>query len=68
MSHLPHDLREAFKAAIEREIQARQFYLDIAAASDERRARLLFEKLAKEEEKHKSLLESEYDAIFLPEM
>ena len=68
MSHLPHDLREAFKAAIERETQARQFYLGVAAATEERRAKLLFERLAKEEEKHRSLLEHEYDAIFLSEM
>ena len=68
MEHIPHDLREALKAAIERETQARQFYTNVAAVTTDKRAQLLFEKLAKEEERHKRLLEEEYDAIFQKEM
>lgn len=68
MEHIPHDLREAIKAAIEREVQARQFYINVAGVTEDKRARLLFEKLAKEEERHKAMLEEEYDAIFQKEM
>ncbi|ETR74316.1 MAG: putative rubrerythrin Rbr [Candidatus Magnetoglobus multicellularis str. Araruama] len=65
-----NNIDEIIKYAIEKEIEAEQFYLEAAAEAEFTGARQLFEDFAKEENKHKTMLETlDKDQIhsFVPE-
>ena len=54
---------EILKIAVEREIIANKYYLDLAAKADAPEAKEMFLSLAKEEEMHMKILQAEIDSI-----
>ena len=58
---------EAVKIAMERETNARDFYLNSARIVADPGVKKMFEFLAKEEAKHHALLEREYDRFIAGE-
>jgi rubrerythrin len=58
-------LEEAWQLAIQREQEARDFYADMADMVDDVALKNLFAHLIEQEERHKRLLEEEYDKMFL---
>ena len=61
-------LDEAWRLAIDREAEAYEFYKEAAEAVSEDSAKKLFEFLMKEEQRHRDLLQAEYDKAFIQEM
>ncbi|NLT20477.1 MAG: rubrerythrin [Syntrophomonadaceae bacterium] len=59
------NIREALETAIKAEANARQRYLDMAAAAEDPESRLLFEQLAREEESHEKRLAERLKAFKL---
>lgn len=59
---------EAIKIAIEKEAEAYNFYDEASKAVKDKATREMFAFLAREELKHKRLLEGEYEREFLREM
>jgi rubrerythrin len=54
---------EILKIAVEREIIANRYYLDLAAKAQDPEAKEMFLSLAKEEEMHMKILQAEIDSI-----
>jgi rubrerythrin len=57
-------LEEAWRLAIEREQEARDFYVEIAEMVEDSALKNLFDFLINQEENHKRLLEEEYEKLF----
>jgi rubrerythrin len=57
-------LEEAWRLAIEREQEARDFYAEMAEMIEDSALKNLFAFLIKQEENHKQLLEEEYEKLF----
>ncbi len=57
-------LEEAWRLAIQREQEARDFYAEMADMVEDSALKNLFAHLIEQEEKHKQLLEDEYDKMF----
>lgn len=60
-------LEEAWRLAIQREQEARDFYAEMADMVEDSALKNLFAHLIEQEENHKRLLEEEYDKMFLTE-
>ena len=58
-------INDVLKFAIEKEIEAQQFYLELAKRMDNPAMREVFEGYAKEEAGHKLRFEIEYDEVIL---
>ena len=58
-------LEEAWRLAIEREQEARDFYAEMAEMIEDSALKNLFAFLIKQEENHKQLLEEEYEKLFI---
>ena len=54
---------EILKIAVEREIIANRYYLELAAKAQDSEAKEMFLSLAKEEEVHRKILQAEIDSI-----
>ncbi len=65
--HEKMSYEEALRVAIQREIGAHQLYLYLASNAQREDSKQLFDRLALEEQKHKSRLEALYDEDFLIE-
>ncbi|MFH1653076.1 MAG: ferritin family protein [Pseudomonadota bacterium] len=52
------EMEKIFSTAIDREIEAYEFYKDVATRIDNKEVKTVFEQLAKEEMGHKDMLES----------
>lgn len=61
------DLQDVLLVAMQREKSTREFYLKLAALTDEGPAQALFDLLAEEELKHKNRVESLYEQIVYQE-
>jgi rubrerythrin len=61
------DLEAAWRMAIQREQEARDTYKEMLGMVEDSALKNLFEFLIEQEEKHKQLLEVEYDKYFLQE-
>ena len=57
-------LEEAWRLAIEREQEARDFYAEMVEMIEDSALKNLFAFLIKQEENHKQLLEEEYEKLF----
>lgn len=57
-------LEEAWRLAIQREQEARDFYVAMADMVEDSALKNLFAHLIEQEENHKQLLEDEYDKMF----
>ena len=57
-------LEEAWRLAIQREQEARDFYVAMADMVEDSALKNLFAHLTEQEENHKQLLEDEYDKMF----
>ena len=57
-------LDEAWRLAIQREQEARDFYAEMADMVEDSALKNLFAHLIEQEEKHKQLLEDEYEKMF----
>ena len=57
-------LEEAWRLAIQREQEARDFYAEMADMVEDSALKNLFAHLIEQEENHKQLLEDEYDKMF----
>ncbi len=57
-------LEEAWRLAIQREQEARDFYAEMADMVEDSALKSLFAHLIEQEENHKQLLEDEYDKMF----
>ncbi len=62
--HKTDSYEEVLEFAIDREIDANQFYLALASRVDNKETRDLFEELAQEELEHKAQLELELMKMF----
>lgn len=60
-------IQEAWRIAIRKEQEARQFYLEASKMMDDEAMIKLFEFLAGEEAKHERILQDDYDRYFVPE-
>jgi rubrerythrin len=60
-------LEEAWRLAIQREQEARDFYEEMAGMVEDSALKNLFVHLIEQEKKHKQLLEEEYEKMFTPE-
>jgi len=60
-------LEEAWKLAIQKEQEAREFYLAMAEMATTSDMRELFRVLAEQEKGHEQRLQDEYDQAFRPE-
>lgn len=58
-------LEEAWRLAIQREQEARDFYAEMSDMVEDSALKSLFAHLIEQEEEHKRLLEEEYDKMFL---
>ncbi len=58
-------LEEAWRLAIQREQEARDFYAEMADMVEDSALKNLFAHLIEQEENHKRILEEEYDKMFL---
>ena len=58
-------LEEAWRLAIEREQEARDFYAEMVEMIEDSALKNLFAFLIKQEENHKQLLEEEYEKLFV---
>lgn len=58
-------LEEAWRLAIQREQEAKDFYAEMADMVEDSALKSLFAHLIEQEEQHKQLLEQEYDKMFL---
>ena len=58
-------LEEAWRLAIQREQEARDFYAEMADMVEDSALKNLFAHLTEQEENHKRILEEEYDKMFL---
>jgi rubrerythrin len=56
-------LLEILRTAMQREIMARQHYLDDAERADHPEAKALLLRLAEEEAKHRDLIKAQYEKI-----
>lgn len=61
------ELEEAWRTAIQREQEARDVYQEMANLVEDSALKSLFAFLVEQEEKHKQLLEDEFDRYFTPE-
>jgi rubrerythrin len=57
-------LDEAWRLAIQREQEARDFYAEMSDMVEDSALKNLFAHLIEQEEKHKQLLEDEYEKMF----
>jgi len=57
-------LEEAWRLAMQREQQARDFYAEMADMVEDSALKNLFAFLIKQEENHKRLLQTEYEKLF----
>ena len=60
-------LEEAWRLAIQREQEAKDFYQEMSDMVDDSAIKSLMAFLIKQEENHKRLLENEYEKIFMAE-
>jgi rubrerythrin len=58
-------LEEAWRLAIERERQAKGFYIEMADMVEDSALKNLFAFLIEQEENHRRLLEEEYEKLFV---
>lgn len=61
------DLEQVWRLAIQNEQEAREMYEDMADMVDDTALKNLFTFLVEQENKHKQLLEEEFDKYFRPE-
>ena len=58
-------LEEAWRLAIQREQEARDFYQEMSDMVEDSALKSLFAHLIEQEERHKQILEDEYAKVFL---
>jgi uncharacterized protein YyaL (SSP411 family) len=63
-----NEIPEAWRLAMSRERDAKEFYTRMAQSAEEKGIRSLFQLLAEQEEKHHALLEAEYRRLFEPDL
>ena len=61
----PIKLEEAWRLAIEREQEARDFYAEMADMVEDSALKNLFAFLIEQEENHKRMLQEEYEKLFV---
>lgn len=63
-----YEIPEAWRLAIQRERDAREFYARMAQSATDAATRSLFDMLAEQERKHEAILEAEYRKQFEPDL
>ncbi|MGD8624592.1 MAG: DUF255 domain-containing protein, partial [Anaerolineae bacterium] len=63
-----NEIPEAWRLAMQRERDAKEFYARMAQSADDEGIRRLFEMLVKQEEEHHAILEAEYRRLFEPDL
>ena len=63
-----NEIPEAWRAAIQRERDAYDFYAKMAQMATDEGTRSLFEMLVEQEKQHEAILEAEYRRIFEPDL
>jgi rubrerythrin len=61
-------LQDGWRIAIEREVEAHAFYMQLASLAEDETTKKLFEFLAGEEVKHQDRLRREYENYFQTDM
>ena len=63
-----NEIPEAWRLAIQREMESHDFYARMAQSMPDQGARALFEMLVEQEKHHRDLLEAEYRRLFEPDL